>query len=101
MKVKLKRLLKIKLNKDVMYGKETKFMIWSPVLHYWVVEDEPTFEDLSLRDKKFLLNQEVVKLGLRNDMPNHLAIFLKDYGTEKNSKLRRRLNMNRQKWSER
>lgn len=97
MKIKLKHLLKIKLNTDEMYGKITKFMVWSPVLHYWVVEDEPTYDNLAPSDKKFLLNQDVVKLGLRNDMPDHLAIFLKDYGTDKNYELRHKLNMRRLK----
>lgn len=87
MKTKLKHIIKVELNKDEAYGKDTYLMIWSPVHHYWVHDFSVNTDLMTKREIKFLMRQEVVKMGLRNDTSDTIAIFLKDYGKEKNKKL--------------
>ncbi len=88
MKTTLKHILQIQLNDSESLGKKTYIMIWSPVDHCWYYEQD--FERINPKYFKFLLKQEVMRMGLRNDMPNNIAVFLKDYGKEKNKKLRKR-----------
>lgn len=95
MKTKLKHLLnsQVFINNTELYGKITHYMIWSPVHHQWIYPEDCTWcEYLTKKERDFLLNQEVVRIGLRNDMPNHIAIFLKDLGKDKNKKLKQRFN---------
>ena len=91
MKTKLKHILNVKPNKDEGLGKITKYMIWSPVHHSWLHLGDWSYNGLSKREKKFLLKQEVIHLGLRNDTKDTIAIFLKDYGKDKNKKLYKKL----------
>lgn len=93
MKTKLKHFLNVPTNKDKQsLGRvPVQYMIWSPVYHWWIYPDNSQWEMFSKREKKFLLNQEVVLIGLRNDTPNRVALFLKDYGKEKNKKLKEKL----------
>lgn len=90
MKTTLKHILQVDINpEENPFGRGTQVMIWSPVDHCWLFEDDI----IRINDKyfnKFLLKQEVVRIGLRNDMPGHIAIFLKDYGKEKNKKIRKK-----------
>ena len=86
-KTKLKHILRVPLNKDEAYGKVTSLMIWSPVHHYWLSPYNMTTDLMTKKEIKFLMNQEVVRMGLRNDKLDSIAIFLKDYGKEKNKKL--------------
>lgn len=86
-KTKLKHLLQIECNQDLSLGKRTKIMVWSPIDHCWYCEED--FSRINEKYfKKFLLKQEVMRFGLRNDSLDTIAIFLKDYGKEKNCKLR-------------
>ena len=86
-KTRLKHLLQIECNQDLSLGKSTKIMVWSPVDHCWYYEYD--FSRINEKYfKKFLLKQEVVRFGLREDSIDTIAIFLKDYGKEKNRKLR-------------
>ena len=79
--------MKVKLNDNEAYGKVTFLMIWSPVHHYWIHDFSVDTNLMTKREIKFLLKQEVVKMGLRGDTKDTIAIFLKDYGKEKNKKL--------------
>lgn len=90
MKTKLKHILNVEANKDTYTGKETFYMVWSPVHHYWIYP-EKEWGGLSKKEKRFLLKQTVVKIGLRNTCLNHIAIFLKDYGKKKNRKYRKKI----------
>ncbi len=92
LKVTLKQFLSIKLNDSETYGMVTKVMIWSPVHHWWIYLDGYTWDNmLSKKEQKFLLKQPVVRIGLRNDTKDTIAVFLKDYGKEKNKKLKAKL----------
>ena len=84
--MRLRQLLKVPVNKDLGYGKNTKYMIWSPVHHYWIycIIDEPK------KSRKFLLRQKVVKIGLRESAKDYIAIFLEDFGEKKNKKLHKK-----------
>ena len=89
MKTTLKHILQVQLNDEEAYGKKTHIMIWSPVDHCWIFEE--TLENyINPEWYKFLLKQEVMRISLRNDMPNNIAIYLRDYGKEKNRKLKRK-----------
>ena len=86
-KTKLKHLLQIECNQDLTLGKCTKIMVWSPIDHCWYREED--FSRINEKYfKRFLLKQEVMRFGLREDSIDTIAIFLKDYGKEKNRKLR-------------
>jgi len=91
LKVTLKKFLSIELNDNEVYGIVTKMMIWSPVHHWWINPEDWTWNEFSDKEKKFLLKQPVVRIGLRNDSKDTIAIFLKDYGKEKNKKLKVKL----------
>ena len=83
-KVKMKHFLNIIINKDKILGKETKLMVWFPYKHRWFRPEE---EDLSqFMDKKTykkFLNTKVLRIGLRNDMLDYIAVFLEDEAVKK------------------
>lgn len=89
MKTLLKHILYLNVNDSEIYGKKTYLMVWSPVDHCWFYEDQ--LEQMDKKHLKFLLKQEVVRIGLRNDSPDNIAIFLKDYGRIKNRELAKKL----------
>ena len=92
MKTKLKHFLRVSLNDNESTGRVgVEYMVWSPIHHFWIYPSKDWVE-LNKREQRFLLKQEVVKIGLRNDSPNYIALFLKDYGKEKNKKLYERFN---------
>lgn len=91
MKTKLKHFLRVPLNDKESTGKITEYMVWSPIHHFWIYPSKD-WAELNKREQRFLLKQEVVKIGLRNDSPNRIALFLKDHGKEKNKKLHKRFN---------
>lgn len=83
--MKLKEFLKLNLLDNTTYGRPTSLMIWSPVHHYW-------FEDINEeKDKKWLLKQNIQKIGLRDSSPGKIAIFLEEYTKEKRVKIREKL----------
>lgn len=88
MKTTLKHILQIEFNHDLSFGKDTYIMIWSPVDHCWFYEDDLKNRINPKYLKKFLLKQEVMRIGLRNDSLQNIAVFLKDYGKVKNQKIR-------------
>lgn len=92
-KTKLKDILRIELNKDEAYGKVTEIMIWSPVHHSWLYERDLLTMGHKSRQYKFLMNQQVMKMGLRNDNLKYIAIFLKDYDKEKKIKIRKKIRL--------
>ena len=95
MKTKLKQFLNVQTN--LVYPDigvtPTMYMVWSPVHHYWFYPSNFNSEWISLsnKEKKFLLKQEVVMVTLRSDEPKKIALFLKDYGRDKNRKLHKKL----------
>ena len=91
-KVRLKDVLNIKLNSDTIYGCVTQYMVWSPVHHYWIYPNEYTWTNLSSKERRFLLKQEVVMLSLRESAKGYIAVFLKDYGVCKNKKIKKKFN---------
>ena len=91
MKTLLKHILQIKPNEDSTLGKFTRYMVWSSIHHSWIYPNDWSYDNLTKAEKKFLLKQEVVTISLRNDSLNFIAIFLKDYGKEKNKKLRNKI----------
>lgn len=84
--IKLKQFLDIRLDDHISIHPE--LMIWSPVHHYWIFIKGPWESSFSKKELKFLLKQSISFIGLRNDTPQTIAIYLKDYGEEKNKKLR-------------
>ncbi len=92
MKTRLKHILQIQFNDNEGLGKITHLMVWSPVDHCWYFEDyfEQDFLKTNKKYLKFLLNQEVVRIGLRNDTLDTIAVFLKDYGKERNRRFRKK-----------
>lgn len=89
MKTKFKHFLQVPLNTSTAFGKPTKLMFWSPIDHCWF--EMKDWEELSPQHRKFLMKQPVEMIGLRNDSPDYIAIFLKDYGREKNRKIHAKL----------
>ena len=85
MKTKLKHFINVPTNHSESLGRSTEYMFWSPVHHSWF--DYPReWDTLPAKQKKFLLKQPVVLVGLRNSDPDKIALFLKDYGKEINRK---------------
>ena len=99
MKTKLKHFINVPTNlTDETIGKiPTHYMVWSPVHHSWFYPTNFSHEwvNMSNKEKKFLLKQEVIKVSLRNDEPYKVALFLKDYGKEKNKILKERIKRGR------
>ena len=88
MKTKLKHFLNVPLNREESTGKtDVEYMVWSPVSHCWFYPKDD-WKNFNTRYRRFLSKQPVVKIGLRNDTKKHIALFLKDYGKEKNRKLK-------------
>ena len=90
MKTKLKHFINVPLNDAEDTGRvDVKYMVWSPVQHSWIYPlKDWSWNRLNKKQQKFLLKQEVVKIGLRNDNKKYIALFLKDYGKERNRKLK-------------
>ena len=77
MKTKLKHILNVEANKSILYGKTTYYMVWSPTYHQWFYPSLKDWNEIPKKELKFLMNQEVIKLSIRNDMDGYIAIFLK------------------------
>ena len=87
--IKLKQFLDIRLDDHISIHPE--LMIWSPIHHYWIFIKGPWESSFSKKELKFLLKQPISFIDLRNDTPQTIAVYLKDYGKQKNKKLRTRL----------
>lgn len=87
-KTRLKHLMNVEYNLNEAYGKRTEYMIWSPVHHCWLYQRD--LIGMNKRRYKFLMNQKVIRVSLRNDNPNYIAIFLEDYDKPKKEKLRKK-----------
>lgn len=86
-KINLKEFMALNFNDQTIYGEITHVMIWSPVHHYWIFPDDHSWNDLPLKEQKFLNKQKIVRIGFRKDTPNTIAVFLEDYGKVKNRQL--------------
>jgi len=91
LKVKLKQFLAIQLDDGKKYGIATNIMIWSPVHHWWIRVDDWSWQHCSDKELKFLLKQPIERIGLRSDQPGYIAVYLKDYGPEKNKQLQAKI----------
>lgn len=69
-----------------------KLMIWSPVHDCWIFKEGSWESSLySKKELKFLLKQPISYIRLRDNAPQTIDVYLKNYGKQKNKKLRTRL----------
>lgn len=80
-KIKLKKFLKIRVNKDPKFGSPlAKLMIWYPTMHLWIYPDDGCSFDLDVIERlgltKDFYNSTVEMIGLRPSSPDYIAVFL-------------------------
>lgn len=83
--MKLKHLLKqLKIENDSKYGKtNTEIMVWFPETHCTYLTHGGKFADYDIvylkRNKVYrkFLNLKIETVGLRNDLPNFIALYPK------------------------
>ena len=68
-----------------------KLLIWSPVHDFWILNDGSWEFCYSKKELKFLLKQPISFIRLRDKTPEVIYVYLKDYGEQKNKKLKIRL----------
>lgn len=64
------------------------FLIWSPVHNFWILNDGSWHFNYSKKELKFLLKQPISFIRLRDKTPELIYVYLKDFGEQKNKKLR-------------
>lgn len=87
--IKLKKFLELKIGLEDNPDTKPKLCVYSPIHEYMFYEDELKTE--SNVDLDFIMNQPIERISFREHFKNYLVLILKDYGKEKNQKIRVKL----------